>query len=72
MSKIKKFYKDGFIECIVKFNPIINRPIIYIEDKVWYQFSVDEINILEDNKFKIISRNMLSIDGKKVGKVTNN
>ena len=71
MSKIEKFYKDGFIEFIVNFNPIINRPIMYIEDKVWYQFSVDEINVLDDDKFKVTSRTMLSIDGKKVDKATN-
>ena len=71
MSKIEKFYKDGFIEFIVNFNPIINRPIMYIEDKVWYQFSVDEINVLDDDKFKVTSRNMIAIDGKKVDKATN-
>lgn len=71
MSKIEKFYKDGFIEFIVNFNPIINRPIMYVEGKVWYQFSVDEINVLDNNKFKVTSRTMLAIDGKKVGKATN-
>ena len=71
MRKIEKFYKDGFIEFIVNFNPIINRPIMYVEGKVWYQFSVDEINVLDNNKFKVTSRTMLVIDGKKVGKATN-
>lgn len=71
MSKIEKFYKEGSIEFIVNFIPIINRPIMYVEDKVWYQFSVDEINVLDDNKFKVTSRNMLDIDGKIVDKATN-
>lgn len=64
MSKINSFYKDGVIDFKCKYKPILGRPIVYVEDKLWYKFQIDELYEYDDT-YIASSKTLLGIDGEK-------
>lgn len=66
MSKIVDFHKDGIIRFNYDYKPTVGRPILYVENKTWYKFQVDEVQELLDGTFDAICTTLIQIDGVQV------
>lgn len=66
MDPYFKLYKDGFIKFNVNFKPLINVPILCVNNGTWYKFNIDKIEKLDDGTYNVISNTLLSIDDKRL------
>lgn len=66
MNNVDKFFKNGSLIINVEYKPLINSTIICIKNGLWYKFNIDEIELLDDNTYNIITTTLLSVDGKRI------
>lgn len=62
MSKVKDFYDKGVIDFTCKIKPVLGKPILYVENKDWYKFQVDELYEI-DSVYIVSSRTLLDVNG---------
>lgn len=66
MSNIEKYFRYGFIEFNVTTKPILNNPLICVNNGIWYKFNIDEISQLNDGTYNVRSNTLIGIDDKLV------
>lgn len=68
MSNVQKFYKNGYLTINVNYKAIEGSPLVCLENGLWYKFTIEQVEELDDNTYNVTTTKLMSIDNKLISK----
>ena len=63
---VRSFYENGKFTIDVDYKTIPGCSILCVENGVWYKFKIDSVEELEEDKYRLTTTSLISVDGKLV------